>query len=600
MRQMRSVRLALCLLDRTEPAMRRGNLSGDLLEELESGRTTRWFWYQLFSAILINIIARMNRYATMLAFSMGWAALYPLWRYICVGGLTYSSNHYGIVTWPWSSLMPIAYGVLPAVLFVWLGFAACMALSGSINSYSAYKQCFALSMATTMIFSASFLVLHQIGHPQLVIEDVTRTDFFFIDHIYFVSVPIALSLWAVLWIGAINTPYVGRRKRKKSAPLWRGIARIAQIFLFVFTLSTFSSAQSPVPTEQTHGTDEELIKTLQMKLAKEAASGKFSGAVLITKDGLPLFEQAYGLADRERSIPSTVETRFRIGSINKVFTAVAIMQLAEAGKIKLDDPLVNYIPDYPNRELAKKVTIRELLNHTGGTGDVFGTASNQLFSDEFRSHRLQLKTLDDYIHLYGSRPLRFVPGSRFEYSNYGYILLGRVIEKASHQNYYDYMQKHVYSPAGMKSTGELPIEKTVAKLSIGYTTMDGSKTAHDNTDTLPYRGIPAGMGYSTVRDLLAFAVALQQNKLLDSHYTSLMETGNVDMVRDGSYGYGLMVHPLNGSTCIGHAGGYPGMNADVELCSGSKYVFVVLANVDPPVAQRLGFFIANWVTQSRP
>jgi CubicO group peptidase (beta-lactamase class C family) len=195
--------------------------------------------------------------------------------------------------------------------------------------------------------------------------------------------------------------------------------------------------------------------------------------------------------------------------------------------------------------------------------------------------------------------LRFVPGSRFEYSNYGYILLGKVIEKTSRENYCDYMRKHVYGPASMKSTGELPVEKAITNLSVGYTTMDGNKTAHANTDTLPYRGIPAGMGYSTVRDLLSFAFALQQNKLLDSHYTSLMETGNVDMVRDGSYGYGLMVHPLNGNTCIGHAGGYPGMNADVELCNDSKYVVVVLANVDPPVAQRLGFFVANWVTQSK-
>jgi CubicO group peptidase (beta-lactamase class C family) len=310
--------------------------------------------------------------------------------------------------------------------------------------------------------------------------------------------------------------------------------------------------------------------------------------------------QAYGLADREQKILNTVETRFRIGSINKVFTAIATLQLVEAGKIKLDDPLVNYLPGYPNKDLAQKVTILELLNHTGGTGDIFGTAQNALFSDEYKAHRLQLKTLDDYIHLYGVRPLRFVPGSRFEYSNYGYILLGKVIEKASRESYYDYMQRHVYAPAGMKSTGELPVEEKIANLSIGYTTMDGNKTSHPNTDLLPYRGLPAGMGYSTVGDLFAFAKALQLHKLLDSQYTSLMMTGNVEMPRDGSYGYGLMVHPLNGNTCLGHAGGYPGMNADVEVCNDSKYVIVVLANVDPPVAQRLGFFIANWVTQSSP
>jgi CubicO group peptidase (beta-lactamase class C family) len=596
---MRSVRLALWLLDRMGPAVKRGNLSGDLLEELEGGRTARWFWYQLSSAILINLATRMNRCATMLAFAMGWTALYPLWRDICVGGLTYSLDRHELLAWPWSSFMPIAYGVLPAVLLVWLGFATYMALSGSTNSYSACEQCFALSTGTTMIFAASFAVLRQLGHPQLIIDDVTRTDFFLIDHIYFISIPIALTLWVTLWIGASNTPHIERRQRKKSSRWWTCIVRTAQILSFALTLCPSSSAQPSRTAEQTHGTDEELVQTLKAKLTEEAAAGKFSGAVLVAKDGVPLFEQAYGLADREQTISNTIETRFRIGSINKVLTAVAIMQLAEAGKIKLDDPLVNYVPDYPNKDLAQKVTIRELLNHTGGTGDVFGTGPNQLFSEEYRSHRLQLKTLDDYIHLYGDRPLRFVPGSRFEYSNYGYILLGKVIEKTSRENYYDYMRKHVYGPARMKSTGELPVEKAVTDLSIGYTTMDVNKTAQANTDTLPYRGIPAGMGYSTVRDLLAFAMALQQHKLLDSHYTSLMKTGNVEMPRDGSYGYGLMVHPLNGITCIGHAGGYPGMNADVELCNDSKYVVVVLANVDPPVAQRLGFFIANWVTQSK-
>jgi CubicO group peptidase (beta-lactamase class C family) len=274
--------------------------------------------------------------------------------------------------------------------------------------------------------------------------------------------------------------------------------------------------------------------------------------------------------------------------------------LAEAGKIKLDDPLVTYIPDYPNKDLAQKVTIRELLTHTGGTGDVFGTGPNQLFSEEYRAHRLQLKTLDDYIHLYGDRPLRFAPGSRFEYSNYGYILLGKVIEKASGENYYDYLRNHVYGPADMKSTGERPVEEKISDLSIGYTTIDGNKSSHPNTDLLPYRGIPAGMGYSTVGDLFAFTKALLEHKLLDSYDTSLMMTAKAPMPRDGSYGYGLMVHPLNGNTCIGHAGGYPGMNADIELCDNSRYVLIVLTNVDPPVAQRLGFFIANWVTQSKP
>ncbi|WP_242618369.1 serine hydrolase domain-containing protein [Edaphobacter modestus] len=389
---MRFVRLALWVLDRMESAGKRGNLSGDLLEELEDGRSARWFWYQVSAAILLNIIARMNRCATLLAFAVAWSALYPFWRAVCVGGLTYSLDHYEVLAWPWSSISPIIYGVLPAVLFVWLGFAAYTALSGSMNSHSAHEQCFALSTGTALIFAASFAVLRQLGHPQIVIGDLTRTDFFLIDHLYFISVPIALSLWITLWIGASNTPHVGRRQRRKSSRWWTSIARMAQMLVVALILCPFSSAQSPAVPEPTHGTDEELIHALKTKLGEDTAAGKFSGVILIAKDDALLFEQAYGLADRERMISNTAETRFRIGSINKVFTAVATLQLAEAGKIKLDDPLVNYLPDYPNKDLAQKVTIHELLNHTAGTGDIFGTTQNVLFSDEFKAHRLQLKT----------------------------------------------------------------------------------------------------------------------------------------------------------------------------------------------------------------
>jgi hypothetical protein len=195
-----------------------------------------------------------------------------------------------------------------------------------------------------MIFAASFAMLRQLGHPQLIIDDVTRTDFFLIDHIYFISIPIALSLWVTLWIGESNTPHIERRQRKKSSRWWTCIVRTAQILSVALTLCPSSSAQPSRTAEQTHGTDEELVQTLKAKLNEEAAAGKFSGAVLVAKDGISLFEQAYGLADRAQKICNTIGTRFRIGSINKVFTAVAIMQLAEAGKIKLDDPLVNYVP----------------------------------------------------------------------------------------------------------------------------------------------------------------------------------------------------------------------------------------------------------------
>ena len=332
-----------------------------------------------------------------------------------------------------------------------------------------------------------------------------------------------------------------------------------------------------------HMSDAELIAALRKRVDESVAADKFAGAVLIMKDGKPIFTEAYGLADRERKIPNTVKTRFRIGSMNKMFTAVAILQLVQAGKLGLNDPLGKYLTDYPNKDLASKVTISELLSHTGGTGDFFGP--------EFDKHRLELKTHEDYVKLYGSRPVRFEPGSRFEYSNYGFLLLGNVIEKVSGQSYYDYVQEHIYKPAGMTSTGSEPEGQAVSDLSVGYTKM-GTDKWHPNTDFLPYRGTSAGGGYTTVGDLEAFANALRGNKLLNPYYTSLLTTGKVAMPGGyAHYAYGFEETIVDGSKCVGHGGGSPGMNGELEMCLDSRYVVVALANLDPPAAMRVSDFV---------
>jgi D-alanyl-D-alanine carboxypeptidase len=330
-------------------------------------------------------------------------------------------------------------------------------------------------------------------------------------------------------------------------------------------------------------TQPEAIAALRTDLEHDSASDRFSGAALVAKDGTVIFEQAYGMADRERKVPNTVNTQFRIGSMNKMFTAVSIMQLVQAGKIQLTDPLGKYLTDYANKDMASKVTIEQLLSHTGGTGDIFGP--------EFDAHRLQLKTLQDYVKLYQSRPLKFEPGSKWEYSNYGFILLGAIIEKVSGQSYYDYVREHIYSPAGMTSTGSEPEDQAVPDRSIGYSKMD-SPQWKPNTDTLPYRGTSAGGGYSTVDDLARFAAALEQHKLLDAHYTELLTTGKPG-TPDNSYAFGFDDHKVNGIRCFGHGGGAPGMNGQLEICPSDGYVVAVLANLDPPAAGRIADFITN-------
>ena len=212
-----------------------------------------------------------------------------------------------------------------------------------------------------------------------------------------------------------------------------------------------------------HGmTQADAIKALAARADRLAGEEEFSGAVLLAKNGRVLFSRAYGLADRDRRIANTVRTRFRIGSMNKMLTAVAILQLVEAGKVKLTAPIGTYLPGYPNRDVATKVTIHQLLTHTGGTGDIFGP--------DFDAHRQQLRALADYVKLYGKRELEFEPGSRWAYSNYGFILLGVVIERVSGQSYYDYVQAHIHEPAAMTRSGSLPEHRPVPDRSIGYTT----------------------------------------------------------------------------------------------------------------------------------
>jgi CubicO group peptidase (beta-lactamase class C family) len=327
----------------------------------------------------------------------------------------------------------------------------------------------------------------------------------------------------------------------------------------------------------------ETFTSLRAKLEKDGAADRFAGTVLVAKGGKVLFRAAYGLADREKKVANQLDTRFRIGSMNKMFTAVSILQLVQAGKIKLTDPLGKSVTDYPNQDVATKATIHHLLTHTGGTGDFFGP--------EFNAHRLELKTLNDYLALYGKRALQFEPGSRWEYSNYGMLLLGVVVERVSRQSYYDYVAEHIYKPAGMTRSGSEPESEAVPDRSIGYMRAQGSGARTPNTDTLPYRGTSAGGGYSSVGDLMRFADALMRHQLLNVENTELLITGKVDSGGGRRYAYGFEDGRKGSTGAVGHSGGAPGMNGDLRIYPQSGYVVAVLANLDPPAAQQVSEFL---------
>jgi CubicO group peptidase (beta-lactamase class C family) len=269
--------------------------------------------------------------------------------------------------------------------------------------------------------------------------------------------------------------------------------------------------------------------------------------------------------------------------MNKMFTAVAILQLVQAGKIRLTDPVGRYITDYPNKDVATRVTIHHLLTHTGGTGNIFGP--------EYDAQRLQIRTHDDYIALHGARAPAFAPGSRYEYSNYGMLLLGVVVERVSGMSYYDYVAANIYRPAGMTRTGSEPESQPVPDRSVGYMRQQGSGAWTPNTDTLPYRGTSAGGGYSTVGDLVKFADALMGNRLLDAEHTNLLITGKVDAGAGHMYAYGFEDGRRNGTGAVGHSGGAPGMNGDLRIYPRAGYVVAVLSNLDPPAAQQVTAFL---------
>jgi D-alanyl-D-alanine carboxypeptidase len=257
-----------------------------------------------------------------------------------------------------------------------------------------------------------------------------------------------------------------------------------------------------------------------------------------------------------------------------MFTAVAILQLVQQGKLSLDGKMSDYWPDYPNRDLAGKVKISQLLNHTAGTGDIF--------TPDYEAHRLETRTLADYVQLFKNRSVEFEPGSKMEYSNYGFILLGRLIEIVSGESYQEYLQKHVFEPAGMTHTDSRPESEHVPGRAIGYTGKPGGLQA--NTPGMPWAGTSAGGGYSTAGDLLLFANALQSGKLLDP---ALLRQATTDQTNQG-YGFGFYVLKDGG---YGHGGGAPGINGEMHVVSKKSYVVAVLANRDAFMATEMEDFV---------
>jgi CubicO group peptidase (beta-lactamase class C family) len=309
-------------------------------------------------------------------------------------------------------------------------------------------------------------------------------------------------------------------------------------------------------------------------ISNRVESDEFSGVVLIAKDGRPIFHRAYGFASKRFDAPNQPDTKFNLGSINKSFTAVAISQLAEQGKLSFDDSIGKFLDIFPP-EIAEKVEIRHLLNMRSGWGDFWG-------NEDYLARFSRLREVSDYMEFIKDMPLNFEPGTNFQHSNTGFDVAGAVVEAITGLDYYDYVKKNIYEPAGMVASDSYHKDGPVKNLAVGYTNMNrndpqGTGYRWENTYMMPPKGTPAGGGYSTAGDLLKYDNALRNNKLLSQTYTDYLFSRFED--RLGA--------PFTPKGMYRAVGGAPGINAYFAMDLVSGYTFIVLSNYDHPAAVTL-------------
>ena len=329
-------------------------------------------------------------------------------------------------------------------------------------------------------------------------------------------------------------------------------------------------------------TDAELTTALGDFVNTLVRADLFSGSVYLAKDGRRLYGMAFREANKDFGVPNALDTKFNLGSMNKMFTSVTIAQLVEQGKLSYDDPLSKFV-DFPDAESAKKIRIKHLLTHTSGLGSYF--------NDEFdRTSRARYRTVDEMLTLAKNEKLAFEPGARWSYSNTGMLVLGKVIEVVTKQDYFDYVRANLYKPAGMMSTDAYQLDEVNKNLAVGYQREyadDGTKRYKNNIFMHVIRGGPAGGGYSTAEDLVRFAESLKSGKLVSAATFELMTSPKPD-VNSPNYGYGFDLGAQAG--IVGHSGGFPGISSNLDIFKGSGYVAVVMSNyggASQPVVEKI-------------
>ncbi len=339
-------------------------------------------------------------------------------------------------------------------------------------------------------------------------------------------------------------------------------------------------------SEQRPRSEQELTADLDGFLGRFSKTRGFSGAVLVARRGQVIFEKAYGEASREPSTPNQLSTRFNLASVDKIFTAVVVFELIEEQKLALGGKLCDYLPSYPLKE-ACPITIDQLLTHTSGLGDVMNPRLIRAV-DRF-------KTPQDYIDTFGKDPLTFKPGKRWTYSNFGYAVLGRIVEAVEGKPFDEVVTQRIYEKANMKDSTRLASAANATDVAVPYASNLPSESQVGKLEYGPERDArrflphpaPFGCSFTTVRDMYNFSQALMAGRLVSRKSLELMVKTNRaapgDLVEH--YGYGVMTDLIDGVPYFGHDGGVWGVNTVFRMTPENDVV-VVLANVSPGAAQR--------------
>jgi len=323
-------------------------------------------------------------------------------------------------------------------------------------------------------------------------------------------------------------------------------------------------------------------------LAKLDAQHGFHGVVLLAEGGKVVHHSAHGLSHKGYQVANRPDTKFNLASVGKTFTAVAIGQLVEQGKLRFSDTLIKVLPDYPNPAIARKVTIGQLLSHRSGMG---------LYWDAlFKGNWTAVRTLADLVPYFAKDTLLFEPGTKWFYSNTGFAVLALVVEKVSGEDYFSYVKRHIFTPLGMTGTDFYPLDVDMPNLAIGYYRNEQG-VLKNNLFTHTVRGSGAGGGFSTAPDLLKWAEGLRANTVLGRDISSQMlsKQTNTDG-GPGGYGYGFIVQQRDGQTVLGHSGGFPGIVTLFYFNPAKHRVAIAMSNHPGPEVREIGALLTAYLT----